>query len=85
MRVVLDASSSHWLWLKWLKTRPSIKDLQALSLLPGMSKGSKMYFHAGMFIALSLANSGKGFDCQSETVYSYLCRGLSLERGSFLK
>jgi len=47
-----------------------------------MLKGSetKKYFHAGMFIALSLANGGQGFDCLSETVYSYLCHGLSPEK-----
>ena len=35
----------------------------------------RKFFRAGMFVALSLANGGPGFDC-SETVYSYLCYGL---------
>ena len=35
----------------------------------------RKFFLAGLFVALSLANGGQGFDCLSETVYSYLCYG----------
>ena len=34
------------------------------------------FFLAGLFVALSLANGGQGFDCPSEAVYSSLCYGL---------
>ena len=36
----------------------------------------RLFFMAGMFVALSLANGGPGLSCLSETVYSYLCYGL---------
>ena len=36
----------------------------------------RKFFLTGLFVALSLANGGQGFDCLSETVYSYLCYGL---------
>ena len=52
-------------------------DPQVLDPLCGMLKESgKENFFAGLFVALSLANGSQGFDCLSETVYSYLCYGL---------
>ena len=42
----------------------------------GIRKRKLIFILAGMFVALSLANGGQGFDCLSETVYSYLCYGL---------
>ena len=32
----------------------------------------RLFFMAGMFVALSLANGGPGLSCLSETVYSYV-------------
>ena len=52
-------------------------DPQVLDPLCGMLKESgKENLFAGLFVALSLANGSQGFDCLSETVYSYLCYGL---------
>ena len=36
----------------------------------------RLFFMAGMFVGLSLANGGPGLSCLSGTVYSYLCNGL---------
>ena len=36
----------------------------------------RVFYMAGMFVALSLANGGPGLECLSETIYSYLCFGL---------
>ena len=42
----------------------------------------RLFFMAGMFVALSLANGSPGISCLSETVYSYLCYGL--QRGKMI-
>ena len=42
--------------------------------LQGIRK--QIFYMAGVFVALSLANGGPALKCLSESVYSYLCYGL---------
>ena len=41
---------------------------------------NRLFYFAGLFVAISLANGGPGLHCLSETVYSYMCHGLHLKR-----
>ena len=37
---------------------------------------NRLFYMAGMLVAISLANGGPGFPCLSQTIYSYICHGL---------
>lgn len=37
---------------------------------------NRLFYIAGMLVAISLANGGPGFPCLSQTIYSYLSHGL---------
>ena len=38
---------------------------------------NNIFYYAGLFVALSIANGSPGLDCLSETVYNYICHGLT--------
>ena len=41
---------------------------------------NRLFYFAGLFVAVSLANGDPGLHCLSEAVYSYMCHGLYLKR-----
>lgn len=38
---------------------------------------NNIFYYAGLFVALSIVNGGAGLECLSETVYNYICHGLT--------
>lgn len=42
--------------------------------MQGLQK--RLFFYAGLFVGLSMANGGPGLACLAKTIYSYLCYGL---------